>query len=441
MTYPKSHLTRPVRLGIMIILIMLFFVISPLIILYTAGYRYDVNTREIQQTGVISIDVRPRDVEVRVNDIVVEKSIPIRLANTPPGTYPLEILAEGYHPWRKSITVRSKQTSYVRNITLFRESLPVQMLNDPAEHINDIVFSADGTHALLAEAKSGAYTISLYDTAAQSSQPITTIDDGSILTLEWSPFYTDAIVTYQNGDEYNILYIDPEQDAPASDLYTVTSSEPISTQWFEHKQQHSVFVQAADRILELTHERERDLQIKDRAQVWYIDADRRYWQYDTEAKTLSTSETGISIAAPITDIVHINEERVILGSADRTYVIDARTPQETLSIDGAHALYSRGTEEWLIWSPWELWTVYKDGNHELLNRTSEAVTAVAPLDSFGVLLLGTEDRLTGFNPGYYVTHELFGNGSIKTVGVDEESRTLYFHGSVGTKNGLFGLEY
>ena len=103
-----TKLTRPVRLGIMLFLIAVFCIAAPAIILYTAGYRYDFKTQKIKQTGVISIDVLPRSAAVFLNDVRIQKSLPIRLPNRAPGAYRLRIEADGYKPWEKDITVESK---------------------------------------------------------------------------------------------------------------------------------------------------------------------------------------------------------------------------------------------------------------------------------------------------------------------------------------------
>ena len=95
----------------------------------------------------------------------------------------------------------------------------------------------------------------------------------------------------------------------------------------------------------------------------------------------------------------------------------------------------------LEWSPWELWTIYPNGATALLNRTSDKINFVIPLDKYGLLLLASENKITGFNPGYYVTHELFSNGKIDSIGADITNRKIYFLGEVGQKRGVWELEY
>ena len=106
-----------------------------------------------------------------------------------------------------------------------------------------------------------------------------------------------------------------------------------------------------------------------------------------------------------------------------------------------HVFFNNKTQEWLTWSWWELWTIYDNGTTTLLNRTSEKIHTTLPLDNHGVLLLASDKKMTGFNPGYYTSDELFNNGTINTIGANTEQRKIYFLGQVGQTQGLFELEY
>ena len=98
--------------------------------MYTAGYRYDWSNHKIMQTGVLSIDAEPTNVEVFLNDVRIEKSMPIRLPNRAPGTYKLVMKKSGYREWSKDIIIESRKTTYVRDITLFKMDIPEQILNN-----------------------------------------------------------------------------------------------------------------------------------------------------------------------------------------------------------------------------------------------------------------------------------------------------------------------
>jgi len=130
MDYPKTNLNRRVRIIIMSFFIFSFFVISPIVISYTVGYRYDWKKREIRQTGVINIDIKPKDSSIYLNNIKINQTIPIKLNNRAPGIYNVKIQKEGYHDWIKDVNIESKKTTYIKDITLFKQSLPIKILED-----------------------------------------------------------------------------------------------------------------------------------------------------------------------------------------------------------------------------------------------------------------------------------------------------------------------
>lgn len=118
----KTHITQFHRRSIMVSLIILFFILSPGIILFTAGYRFNFTTRTVESTGVLSIDIQPDTANVFVNDILITDSMPIRLTNLAPNTYRIRIEKPGFHTLIKDFSVHSGETTYLKDITLFKNN-------------------------------------------------------------------------------------------------------------------------------------------------------------------------------------------------------------------------------------------------------------------------------------------------------------------------------
>ena len=188
MSINKFKLNKTIRRIIMSMLILSFFVISPIIILYTAGYRYDFETRQIKKTGVISIDVDPKNVEVYLNDIKIKKNIPIRLSDITPGTYNLKIKKDGYKNWEKDITVISKQTTYIKNISLFKDSSPTILSGIDTEGIVKINSSPDGKFILIIKKEAEIYEIKILNTENLNLESIMRKALESKPEISWSPF-------------------------------------------------------------------------------------------------------------------------------------------------------------------------------------------------------------------------------------------------------------
>jgi hypothetical protein len=443
MTYPTTRLTRPFRRAIMIFLIALFVILAPLIIFYTAGYRYDFTSREIKQTGVISIDVKPRNALIYLNNVQIKKNIPIRLSNRAPGTYHLKIESAGYQTWEKDITVESKQTTYIRNITLFRQSLPTELALGTEETANNVFLSTDGKYALILKNKNNIYELSLLNTRDRSLTPINRAYGKEAPTVAWSPYYPVALIQTKTGTLQLLDAESPEINGP---ILSIKNVQTLKYQWNELSYNPSIFVQNNSVITELSLSNRRDLPSAIAQPIWYF-SDSKLWQYDPETRSVKTSdgdkEKIFSIDGDLKRIIHLNNERLIAQTTNSIIVVpvgsgENRT-QKNLNVENIR--YSPGTQEWLAWSPWELWTIYQDGDTELLNRTSAPINFVAPLDEFGLLLMSTRDSIKGFNPGYYVTHDLFSNGRIESVSADMDNREIFFWGETDGKKGLFGLAY
>lgn len=444
MPYPDTMLTRPIRRTIMVGLILLFFIISPVILGYTAGYRYDFDSGQIQQTGVISVDIQPRDAVVRLNNTVVDSPIPMRIPNLAPGTYNISISAPGKKTWERDISVESKQTTYIRGITLFEDALPIEVFQDPANRIVDVRFSASGEYAIIVQETTGTedarYTVLLFESQAGDAEVIATITNAPQPYVEWSPFTDRFIIIEKSTLETTITYGNPTEQISLVHELSVPSSSAY--QWNKNTEEPSIFIENNNQIFELTDTRIRELQFKTTSPVWYIDEEREFWVFDAAVNQIQVGQRSYQLTESIDTIIDTNTNRIIASNNDRILLIRKENGTTSQQYTSAFSRwYASQTNEWLVWTPWELTTFYETGNKEVLNRTSEPIVSVRPLDEFGLLLLATDSTLFGFNPGFYVTHELFNNINISSVGVHLKSRNIYFYGTVGTKTGIFELAY
>ena len=175
MTYPNTFLTRKIRLTIMGLLFVLFFIISPLVIMYTAGYRWDSESNEIKETGVLSVNIKPENSEVFLNDIKIQKNLPLYLPNRAPGTYRIKLTLPGYKTWEKDIEIESKKTTYIKNITLFKDSLPTKVFETEDIQINALYSSNTGRYILLISKENNIYEMDIFDTQNQTLEAVSRI--------------------------------------------------------------------------------------------------------------------------------------------------------------------------------------------------------------------------------------------------------------------------
>ena len=108
---------------IYIFFIIVFLVVSPLVILYTMGYRYNFGKQRIQKTGIIKITSLPRGAEIYLNGIKYEKTAtPAKIEYVLPGDYEIKLIKDGYFEWQKKLSVYENGTTFAEKIMLWKKS-------------------------------------------------------------------------------------------------------------------------------------------------------------------------------------------------------------------------------------------------------------------------------------------------------------------------------
>lgn len=421
----------------MITLWIAFFVICPSIILYTAGYRYDFETNQIKQTGVLSVDVEPQDVHVMLNNIPIEKEIPIRLSNRAPGTYALKIERPGYKTWERDIVIESNNTTYIKGVTLIKDALPIRIL----DWTEDIVSVHGYNDTLLILKKINEfYELHVLNTVNNEDTLIYRTPHAEMPQVEVSPYLSLGYSRIRGATEdtlYLISLANPENT-------TITSIEKnAELSWNATNTTEPLYKKEGKNISILYPSRtERQIGTTS-GTLWYRDDEGSIWE--AEGSTIKNQNNGKIFSLPdhVDSIIHINNSRIIATHGDKTMVVALNNEgiESIQTINGTRTHYNRRTQEWLIWSEWELSSVYPDGGVSLLNRSGDKIQNITLLDTSGVILLATEKELAAFNPGYYVRHSLIPLETYTFVSVNTTKRIVYFSGVFAGHRGVYSIEY
>lgn len=97
-----------------------FFVIAPLIVLYASGYRYNLTTGRIDKVGALYLFSVPEKSNISLNSKPTGKTTPTLLTAIHPGKNLITISREGFHPWQKTLDIKSGETTFVRDVSLFK---------------------------------------------------------------------------------------------------------------------------------------------------------------------------------------------------------------------------------------------------------------------------------------------------------------------------------
>ncbi len=456
MEYPNTKFSRKIRLAMLIIFIAAFFIISPILIMYTAGYHYDWHNGLLKETGAISIDVEPKNATVYLNNIKLQDTMPIRMNNIAPAKYSLRITAPGYWDWQKEIEVKNKQTNYTKEIGLIKKNKPEIIANGK---VDNLAISFDGRFVIYsAQNKEKSTEIWLWDNTAQQTTILLTISSLEPTTILWAEKNNYALIVDANSPYSRLLIINAENPLKQIDLAKTNS--PIKKFEWNNSAEPQLYYSTRDNIFLYS-----PLTVKsqvvtknnyidwymDNGQLWTMQTDSSTEQYKITRDTLGFNSvfnrldsTDINLATGKTEssnlqILAARQNTVLLKNIKDSQMI-LLTNSNKYKIPADKFLISKYNNWWLLWSQWELWT-YSDGKEPyLINRSGEYLQKVAPMDQYNTLALVWANKTTVLFPYYLATHDLL-DEKIINVTADTNNKILYFINQTKNKEGIWKLTY
>ena len=442
MNYPPYHLSKRSRTVIFAFFSLAFLIIAPSIALYTAGYRFDMHTKNFNRIGVLSIDTLPKDATVYLNNTVVAQHLPLRLTNMTPGTYNLRIEKEGYLSWSKDIVIEEHKTTYIKDFSLFFKSSPEAI--ETNETLLDIFPSSNGNYLIEKFQTSTQTQMTLFATAEERATEIIRDRTGADVSVNWSERSNTAAIIKTAASSTEIMVLKGENPTQISRLPLEGAVTGLN--WRENFYRDQLFIRFENSLYTMdANEISKPETLRTTSTLFYRENEGNDWYFDFETKTLTNiqnSNRNIYVGSNLVrEVVDINSTRVILQTNDGLLVIQRDDIQEIKTVPTPNFFYDAVRKEYISWSPWEVWTIYQNGEVALLNRMSEAIQQVLALDDTGALLVITSNKLLGFNPGYYVTQEIHGDIMVQKATVDKRTKTIYFLGTWQEKKGLYKLKY
>ena len=117
------------RKTLLISAFILFFVISPILVFYAIGYRYDFENKAFRKIGMIIVESEPKNADIFIDNKYKSKT-PFRIKNLLPDEYSIEVVKNGFTAWKKNLLVESKKVTWASNIVLFYEKPETNKLSE-----------------------------------------------------------------------------------------------------------------------------------------------------------------------------------------------------------------------------------------------------------------------------------------------------------------------
>ena len=108
-------------------LLAIFFVATPLLLLYSLGYTFDWRDRSVSKTGGMFIKSRTSRISISLDDEQIKESSfftgSALLMDIPVGTHVVRLEHDNYHPWTKTVAIKPLEVVELRNIILAPRNL------------------------------------------------------------------------------------------------------------------------------------------------------------------------------------------------------------------------------------------------------------------------------------------------------------------------------
>jgi hypothetical protein len=95
-------------------------VVGPLLISYGAGYRFNVKQKRIERVGLLHITTEPNEATMAIDSKTYAIDKELVLTGLSPRKYDITVNKEGYHSWTKNLEIFPNETTFVRDLNLFK---------------------------------------------------------------------------------------------------------------------------------------------------------------------------------------------------------------------------------------------------------------------------------------------------------------------------------
>jgi hypothetical protein len=124
------------RIWILVGAVILFLIVTPVVVLYTAGYRFNAKKHRVEKVGIIFVRSQPSGADIYLNGKKLSDTTPARIRNLLPGDYDVMIGKKNYSSWEKTLPVLSELTTFAEGVDLFKNSAPEEIAAAPSKALN-----------------------------------------------------------------------------------------------------------------------------------------------------------------------------------------------------------------------------------------------------------------------------------------------------------------
>lgn len=380
---------------IMWLFVLSFFIITPLVLLYTSGWNYNWKIGKIESTGVIIIDIqKPRMCAVEVANYKTTTLLPFtvyHLNQLKPGEYKIKISKESYRPWEKTIEVTGNSTSFVDKVVLFKDAQASTLETEKIQQW----FGGSDRYAIFHKENNGTKELWLFDAYDESQdllyrQVINPLSSAAqkIDAGDWSA--QSAYFLWKNNNEHQIFNINNLNEDPI-DLDKLTLPTTVQQyQWHNNNENILYVLNSNQEVWQININNRSTLKLADlsKESVAMAVADQviYYLENTAEGVTLFQNKNGEilklmdfsageyqlkTLAENIFSVQDVNAKKSYLFVTNKDQLTFQEINALDLKLSPSKNKFTYSSNTFEIWTLENFYSTEKKGDAYLLTRLSQ----------------------------------------------------------------------
>lgn len=215
--------------------IALFFILAPVGILYSHGYRLDLENKKVVKTGGLYFNVQPGNARIHVDGKKPKTTNAffgsLFLESIKPGKYGVRITKSGFQDWEKTLSVEAEKVTSAKNVHLVPETLSSEII---FRGIEDVWFSNAKQQAVLLEGEDN-WSLKIFDMQEgikshllfKKDLPQKEDENLTLKEVIWPPqkgVFLIQVLSKEAGEE-NSLETEGEESSPKNLFFYIDSRE------------------------------------------------------------------------------------------------------------------------------------------------------------------------------------------------------------------------
>ncbi len=428
------------------IFIILFFAITPLVVLYTEGYRYNFQKGRVQKTGILIISSTPKKADIYLNGQKADDySTPAKIEKVLPADYEIRLSKEGYHDWQKRLTVNENQTTFAEKIILWKMNWPVSVSLKKAE---SLLTSPDKSRAIYIDSNKA---VQLFDFNDGKFYQIDDLKEyQNVKIVSWSASSRKFLIKGEkNANTSYFVYTYNNYDLnTGAEKFTLPGKGIISVKW-DKNSDNKLFTEDGSSLWSI------DLMSKKPTLIGKIKNWRDFIPVDNIIYYLSENylyKQSADLKKEAEKIAEINCPNCLIAGYKSNYLILLNKENQSanlIDLSGQKKILSLNAKgfDWLndqtllYYNDWEIY-VYHLGleNSDLITRPGQKINSAVWHPEGKHIFFATEDKIRVIeldNRELRNTVEMSSGIISDYLNFDQKGRNLFFSGE--GENALPGI--